>query len=192
MKSFRHFFGRPLRQAIKPAAFLASAFCAPSNAMAVPLTFDQIVSPPTGSNLLGATATEQTIYFKDVATDNGTTVDAKVTTSIKGDTDFADQSNPNAQNYFGDAGYIPDYRNSLGGPQDDLGFLYYGNGVDSVEDGITMTFEFFDGTGLLSGAFLDPIVLSTLEIAVYDVDGEASQSEYFTAQKDDGLVSLIP
>jgi len=181
---------RQLGDAIKPTVLLASSVCLPNYALAVPLTFDQIVNSTAGSNLLGATATEQTIYFKDVATDNGTTVDAKVTTSIKGDTDFADQTSPKARNYFGDAGYIPDYLNGASGPQDDLGFLYYGNGVDSVEDGITMTFEFFEGTGLMSGTFVDTVEISALEIAIYDVDGEASQSEYFTAQKADGLVSF--
>ncbi|WP_420863131.1 hypothetical protein [Algirhabdus cladophorae] len=161
----------------------------PGMANSATMTFDKMVGATDGSNLLGAAATQRTLYFKDVATENGQTVDAKITTTIKGDTNFADQTNPAAQNYFGDAGYIPNYRNSPGGPQDDLGFLYYGNGIDNAEDGITMHFEFFEGTGQMSGTFLTPLLLQSIELAVYDVDGEASQSEYFTAQKSDGLVS---
>lgn len=183
-------FAKSNARALSCAAMIAAiATLTPNMSHAVPLSFDQMIGSPEGSNLLGDTATSQTIYFKDVATENGQSVDAKITTVIKGDTNFADQTDPNAQNYFGDAGYIPDYRNSVDGPQDDLGFLYYGNGVDDVADGLTMTFEFFDGTGLLSGTFMTPILLSALEIAVYDVDGEATQSEYFSAMKSDGLVS---
>ncbi|MEO9517297.1 MAG: hypothetical protein ABJH45_06490 [Paracoccaceae bacterium] len=173
----------------QPLALSVCLATLPVVAQAVPLTFDQMIGQPTGFNLLGSTAPTNTILFRDVATDNGQTVDARVTATLIGDTHFADINDPNAQNYFGDSGFIPDYRNRSGGPQDDLGFLYYGNGINDAENGLDMMFEFFDGTGDLAGTFLDPLTLSSLEIAIYDVDGEASQSEYFTAQRGDGLVS---
>jgi hypothetical protein len=172
-----------------PLALSALVAFSPGILEAAPLTFDQMIGQTSGFNLLGPTAPDRTIFFRDVASENGMTVDARITATLIGDTHFADQYDPNAENYFGDSGYIPNYKNSNFGPQDDLGFLYYGNGVDGEENGLTMTFEFFDGTGDSSGTFLDPLVVSTLEIAIYDVDGEASQSEYFTAQRNDGLVS---
>jgi hypothetical protein len=172
-----------------PICMAALLAMMPLAAQAVPLSFDQMIGTPTGSNVLGPTAGESTIYFRDVATDNGLTVDARITTVLVGDTDFADQNDPNAENYFGDSGYIPDYNNSPGGPEKDLGFLYYGNGVNGEENGLNLTLEFFDGTGDRTGSFLDPIAVSSLEIAIYDVDGEASQSEYFSVNRNDGLVA---
>ncbi|MGC3936168.1 hypothetical protein ACOTTU_00020 [Roseobacter sp. EG26] len=171
--------------------FLTGALMAflPMAAQATTLTFDQMIGQTSGQSLLGPTAGSSTIYFRDVATENGQTVDARITTTIIGETHFAEQNDPNAENYFGDAGFIPDYNNSFGGPQEDLGFLYYGNGINGEENGLTMTMEFFDGTASLSGSFLETLTLSNLEFAIYDVDGEASQSEYFSVRRDDGLVS---
>ncbi|MEM8977935.1 MAG: hypothetical protein AAGD04_00480 [Pseudomonadota bacterium] len=188
-KSFSCQLGAKIAPMWKSFGLGAALALAPLTAQAVPLTFDQIIGGTGGTNLLGATANRSTLYFRNVATENGQTLDARVTTTIKDGTDFAEQSNPNAQNYFGDAGYIPDYRNAATGPQDDLGFLYYGNGVNAAENGIAMTLEFFDGTGEASGSFETPMILSDIELAIYDVDGEASQSEYFSVSKSDGLVS---
>ena len=153
------------------------------------LTFDQMIGQTSGDSLLGPTAGGSTILFRDVATENGQTVDARITSTLIGDTHFAEQNDQTAENYFGDSGFIPDYNNSFGGPEDDLGFLYYGNGVNGEENGLSMTMEFFDGTGELAGSFLHSLTLETLEFAIYDVDGEASQSEYFTVHREDGLVS---
>lgn len=161
----------------------------PLTAQAVPLTFDQMVGLTTGNSLLGPTAGERTLYFTDVATENGQTIDARISTTIIGDTHFADQVDPNAVNYFGDAGYIPDYGSREVGPQDDLGFLYYGNGINGQANGIATSIDFFNGTGEMAGTFMDLFTVSCLEIAIYDVDGEASQSEYFSAFLDDGLIA---
>ena len=85
----------PKTKLAKRPAFGALFGLSPAAAQAVPLTFDQITEAPTESNLLGEASLEQTIYFLNVATENGQTVDAKVTTTVKGDTDFPDQTSPN-------------------------------------------------------------------------------------------------
>lgn len=190
MKDFNHPHSNRIRstQPLTYGIVLGSLLgVLPLTALAVPLTFDQMVGQATGNSLLGATAGERTIFFTDVATENGQTIDARVSTTINGDTHFAEQMDPNAVNYFGDAGYIPDYGSREVGPQDDLGFLYYGNGINGQANGITTSIDFFNGTSELSGTFTDLITLTSLEIAIYDVDGETSQSEYFSAFLDDGL-----
>ncbi|THH35157.1 hypothetical protein E4Z66_15140 [Aliishimia ponticola] len=166
-------------------ALLATA----STTLAAPLTFDTMVGTANGSSVLGPVAVADTLLFTDVATENGRTIDARVTTSIKGDTEFGSTFNSSSANGFGDAGFLADYHNAVGGPEADLGFLYYGNGIDSDVDGISILFEFFDGTGTMSGSFTEAFTLSSAEIAIYDVDGEGYQSEFFSASKSDGLSS---
>jgi hypothetical protein len=67
--------------------------------------------------------------------------------------------------------------------------LFYGNGINGGENGVTFLFEFFDGTGLNSATYTSPVDVAVLEFAIYDVDGEADQSEFFRAYKADGLKS---
>ncbi|MEM7525061.1 MAG: hypothetical protein AAF360_15160 [Pseudomonadota bacterium] len=160
-----------------------------TTASAVPLQFDNLVGVTDGSNVLGATVMSRTALFRSVATDDGQTVDARITATLVGDTEFADVSNPTNRSSFGDAGYIPDYSGAPGGPEADLGFLYYGNGLDDATDGISFLFEFFDGSGDYAGSFANQVTVGSLDLAIYDVDGEATQSEYFTAYKNDGLIS---
>lgn len=158
---------------------------------AVPLTFDTMVGAPDGNSLLGPVATSDTLFFTGVATDNGATIDARVTATVTGDANFGSLSDPDARNYFGDAGYLPNFHSGSGGPENDLGFLYYGTGIDAAEDGVSLTIDFFNGTGDQSGSFTQKQTVSALELAIYDVDGEASQSEYFTAFKSDGLIGYL-
>ena len=134
-----------------------------------------------------------TLRFTDIATDQGTTVDMRVTTTIKTDTLFADDYRVRTNRRWrdDDLGYIPRYETgSTGEPNDDLGFQYIGQNSNANEKGITMTFDFFDGTGALSGTFTNALVVSQLDWAIYDVDGEASQTEFFRAFKSDGLYSF--
>ncbi len=186
-------FSPSLRQPIKTLSAIAGLVItlgiAATPAQSVPLSFDTMVGTADGSNILGPTSSSSVIYFTDVASENGLTIDARITATLKGDTNFAEQTNPDAPNSFGDAGFIPDYNGSTNGPQDDLGLFYYGYGVDPIEDGIEVKFEFFDGTGDLSGSFTNEQTISSLELAVYEVDGEFSQSELFRAYKSDGLMS---
>jgi len=163
-----------------------------ATASAVPILFDTFSPGTTGISVLGGVVETGIISFTDIATDNGTTVDAKVTaTTIKPQTDFGPVGSNSGS--FGAPGYIPDYTAAASEPNDDLGFLFYGNGINSTENGITLEFEFFDGTGALSGTFTDPLSISEIKFAIYDVDGEntqyVKQSEFFRVNKSDGLVS---
>lgn len=151
---------------------------------AAPLVFDTPVQAATGNSVVGSVVTATQIDFLNVATDQGTTVDLRVTAAVKDQTDFGVPTSNGA----GDAGFIPDYSNA-GAPEDDLGFLFFGNGINTTENGIVLTFDFFNGTGALSGTFTDAFTVAELNFAIYDVDGEPSQSEYFTAFKSGGLTS---
>ncbi|MEO1552144.1 MAG: VPLPA-CTERM sorting domain-containing protein [Pseudomonadota bacterium] len=162
-------------------------------ASAVPLTFDNPLTAVTGSTPIGGTngVVENTVVeFANVGMDGTTTVDARVTATVKTDTTFG-----NGGGSFGDSGYIVDYASS-GAPDKDLAFLFYGNNLNQVENGISLKFEFFDGTGAASGTFGTALTVSELNFAVYDVDGEtaglgtsSTQSEFFRAFLGDGLTS---
>lgn len=172
---------------LRTSLFSAVAFVAFSGvASAVPLSFDSSTTRATGSSFLGAVTTKNEIGFTNVATDDGLTVDVRVTATSKSETIFASDERSN------DAGYIADYNSSVNDPNSDLGFIYYGKNLNTTENGIALTFDFFDGTGDLSGTFNDILSVSELNFAIYDVDGESAsstQSEFFRAFASDGLVS---
>lgn len=190
--------GRPALPRIRPRALMLPtarlgaglgglsllALAGGTQAAMVHTTFDTYTPATSGSSVVGNVVQATQIDFTNVATDAGTTIDARVTAALKDDTQFG-SGNGNA----GDAGYIPDYTSGASEPNDDLGFLFYGNGIDAIEDGIVLTFSFFDGTGGLSGTFSSPFTIAELEFAIYDVDGESIQSEFFRLAKADGLSS---
>ncbi len=166
-----------------------------SAAQSATLSFDNPVETANGRTIIGnhGVLVSTVSRFTAVAADNGRVVDAIIEARVKSGTDFG---TPGASGGFGDAGFIPSYRPSSEDTDSDLGFLYYGNGVNDTENGVTFTFSFFDGTGGFAGTFENAITVSELEFAVYDVDGEsiakgnyADQSEYFNAYRGDGLVS---
>lgn len=182
------------KRSVAPAAIVAASLVA-TDAGAASLTFDQLVGQTTGSTVIGnsGVAQELTTRFLNVATDQGYIVDAEVRATVKSETDFGTIGR--AGN-FGDAGLIPNYQPWGADAAADLGFLYYGNGINENENGISLEFTFFDGTGALSGSFENTITVKELSFAIYDVDGESratgsgsDQSEYFSAFTDDGLVS---
>ena len=170
------------------AAILAAGVA--SSAAAVPVTFGTTVETATGSSyyFTDPIHTTQTLHFLGIATDQGTTVDLRISSTIKTETLFAqDYSTTSGQD---DLGYIPGYETGSGGePNDDLGFQYIGQNLNATENGIQLTFDFFDGTGVLSGSFTNALTISKMEWAIYDVDGEPSQTEFFRASISDGLYS---
>ncbi|MEO0484581.1 MAG: VPLPA-CTERM sorting domain-containing protein [Pseudomonadota bacterium] len=160
-----------------------------SSAAAVPLSFDTLAPGQTNgpTSLFGSPTVEGlSVDFLNVATEFGTTVDARVTATVKPQTSFGTSSS--TTNGFPNT-FIYDYANANTEPSDDLGFIYQGQGVNSTENGIELSFQFFDGTGAKSGMFQETLTLQEIEIAVYDVDGESAQSEFFRAFTGDGLVS---
>lgn len=171
-----------MKRFLTASAFAASAG---TTAYAVPMTFDGLVETATGyHSTYGAVVLSNIAHFTGVAVDGGTTVDVRVTATVKAETDFA-MDNGNA-----DTGYIPDYKSgSTSGPEQDLAFRFYGNNINTTENGVKLTFDFFDGTGAKSGQFNDLINVSQIDFAIYDVDGETYQSEFFRAYKSDGLAS---
>ncbi|MEO0484580.1 MAG: hypothetical protein AAF092_01570 [Pseudomonadota bacterium] len=155
---------------------------------AATLKFDTLAPGQTsnGTSLGGAPAVDGlTVDFLNVATDMGRTVDARVTATVGPQTQFGDGSTYSTLRNA----LIYDYAGSGAAPEDDLAFLYTAMGVNNVENGITLGVQFYDGTGAKSNSFTDTMSVKELEIAVYDVDGEPSQSEYFRAFRADGLVS---
>jgi hypothetical protein len=180
---------------VSSVAFIALMVLFPTTSSAATLNFDELVGPATGSTLIGNSSVAQTTTarFTNVATENGRVVDAMIVATVKDSTDFAETG---SAGYFGDGGFIPDYRPAGTNASADLGFLYYGNGINSIENGISLAFSFFDGSGDLSGTFGQSILVDTLNFAIYDVDGEsvakgggADQSEFFRAFASDGLES---
>ncbi|MDW4499131.1 hypothetical protein R5H30_14130 [Sulfitobacter sp. D35] len=166
-----------------------------TTASAVPLNFEDLVGRATGYTVIGRSdvARSTTAKFTNVATDSGRTVDARIVATVKAETDFGEVGNSGRH---GDPGFIPDYRPSGTRDGGDLGIFYYGNGINSTENGVRLGFEFFDGTGAQSGTFSNAIEVSELNFAIYDVDGESrakggwsDQSEFFRAFVSDGLQS---
>ena len=166
---------------------LAGAFFLAVSAGAVqaaPLQFVNFSPATTGNSIFGGVVENSEIRFTNVSNDRGVTVDAVVTATAKMFTNFG-----NGSGGFGKSGFIPNYTSGQAEPNDDLGFLFYGNGVNSMENGVVLDFQFFDGTGSKAGTFSDSLTISELNFAIYDVDGEPGQSEYFRLDKADGLTS---
>ena len=186
-----------LTPAAKCAALIATAasICAVTAVNAATLSFDTLVGSADGTTVIGnsSVVTSKTARFTNVATDDGRTVDARITATVKDGTDFGDVG---TAGNFGDAGFIPDYQPGGDTNAADLGFLFYGNGINSTPNGITVAFDFFDGTADLAGSFSQAITVAELNFAIYDVDGESraaggssDQTETFSAFISDGLVS---
>ncbi len=116
---------------------------------------------------LGPAYTGNTISVLNVASHDGTTVDAKITASAFGSYEF--QYHIINHNY-GDMGFVV---NSTG----------HGSG------GLSYVFQLYDGTGSNSGSFNTPFAAEELSIMVYDVDGSGHQSENLRAYSADGLIS---
>lgn len=173
---------KPAKQFQLSSIFLIALSCN-VQATLVDLNFSNVYgegSPPPTE------VTGQVIEFLDVATFGTTNVDARVTATAYGDYTFSHHN--------------PAYKQGVGGPEDDLGFIYTTSSTSGVTSGgMTYTLEFFEGVG--SGFGSSAITLSEVDLAIYDVDGENYQLERLRTfiadglasyQVGDGSVSLIP
>lgn len=187
---------RHVRRSYVPALSTAIAGAMFGSAHAVPLVFDTTVEVANGSNIIGGNPTSPvytgpTLHFLNVATDDGQTVDARVSVlSLKDETNFG---NGTANRWFGDTGFMPNYSQVENGPSGDLGVLFDGLGLNLTENGLKLRIDFFDGSEGLSGTFTTAVVVQTLNLAIYDVDGEtgppgSTQSEFFRVNPEDGFV----
>ena len=132
--------------------------CAASAAQAISLNFNDVITPIDSFNATYGNIVEQTVVeFRNVATELGVTVDARVTAIAKANTAFgggiASGSGTGAN-----SGFVTDYKSTNGTiePNDDLGFLFAGLGGAGDVAGIIFTFELFDGTGAMSGTWSRP------------------------------------
>jgi hypothetical protein len=140
------------------------------SAQSVDIEFENVIGSPTGTiDDLGSYYSSSVIKFTDVATSGGTAVDLRVTASAWGTHSFV--------------GHLPDYSESRGEPNGDLGLYYQANSYGS--GGLSYTLEFFkSGTN-----FTTTQTISQFDLLIYDVDGESMQSEKFRAYLADGLTS---
>lgn len=164
------------------------------SANAIPLQFNSPVTNVDGTSIYGAVARSTVIDFLDVGTQDGATVDLRITATRKAQTVFG-RTEPRGADE-GDPGFIPSYGGTAAEPNNDLSLLYYGRRVNGRENGLLLTFDFFDGTGALSGTFAQSLALAEIDLVLYDIDGEtitgpnaSSQSEGVTAFLADGLVA---
>ncbi|TYO90745.1 hypothetical protein [Oceanicella actignis] len=181
---------------ILAAALGAAIWAAPAGAL--PLKFNNAVAPTDVANMDGfagpAITNALSVDFIAVATDGATTVDARVTAVVdEANTHFATVNDgrrgSRGRKLTGEArrGFAPNYYapNGAAEPNDDLGFLY--ESLDYGFAGIDLTIALFDGTGALSGTFSTPFRAAAVELLIYDVDGEPSQSEFLRVWRADGL-----
>ena len=158
---------------------LALSFLLGSAALqAQPLYYDLSFSSPVQSTNktdsdLGAYYTGTTYDFRNVSPTSGTSIDLRVTIT---------NNNPTNYNFIGS---FPDYSSKTGQPDGDLGYLYeYSGGKNNYgAGGVTYKLDFFTGDGKFKTAFK----LSDFRLMIYDVDGEASQSESVRVQDKDGF-----
>lgn len=170
-------------------AFVLTVIAAPQlgHAEPVPLHFDTFSPAANIANMGGELGPGYTggltMDFLNVATCEGTTIDARVTADVRPYTHFA----TGTSNKTG-RGFIPNYKaTTTGQPKGDLGFLYAA--MDGSSPGITLTIMFFNGTGDRRGTFNESFAIPDLRLLVYDVDGEPAQAEWFDAYYADGLSS---
>jgi hypothetical protein len=129
---------------------------------------NQVLNVPNDPILdLGTGISNNIIYYKDVATG----YDAKVTATVNG------------------VGYtfkehFPNYSQAIGEPSGDAGFLYEMEDGSTGEGGLTYTIDFFESGSNYSNAKIAP----NLRFLVYDVDGDALQSEAVRILKNSGLI----
>ena len=109
--------------------------------------------------------------FREVATWNGHGVDARLTvTSTSGS--------------YGFVGWLPNYNKAAGQPEGDLGFYHRFTGnYGQATGGTDFTLQFFEG----GETFATPVTLPAIRLLLYDVDGEATQSEQIRLFLGDGL-----
>ena len=145
-------------------------------AQSVSLDFSNPVGTPTGSNGLGGMSyfRTNTLDFLNVATSGLVSLDLRVTASAWGGFTFGSAAN---------SGYYADYSSNSGEPDGDLGV--YHTGTTTGLGGVHYDFEFYLG----GSDFATPYTMGQLDLLIYDLDGEASQSELLRAYTADGLVS---
>ncbi|MFN0078554.1 MAG: PEP-CTERM sorting domain-containing protein [Prosthecobacter sp.] len=147
-----------------------------AHAQSVSLDFSNPVGTPTGTNGLGGMSyyRTSTLDFLDVATSGPVVLDLRVTASTWGGMTFGSAAN---------SGYYADYSSNTGEPNDDLGV--YHTATTTGLGGVHYDLSFYlGGTG-----FTTPYTVGQLDLLIYDVDGEASQSEKLRAYTAEGLVS---
>lgn len=109
--------------------------------------------------------------FLNVTTQDGQSIDARV--SVLG-----------SAGAYEFVGWIPDYNEDAGQPENDLGvYLRHTHDFSEPTGGIAWTITFYQG----GGAFTDTAVLSNLAFLIYDHDGEPGQSESIRLYESDGL-----
>ncbi len=153
----------------------------------LPLDFSQNVQAvnainPNNSTLGPEYYSGPTFDFRNVTTQNGQAIDARV--SVIG----------TAGNY-NFVGWIPDYNSAAGEPDGDLGVYYRHDGWFDPPDplnpdaerfstgGMAYTISFFVG----DGTFTTSTVLSEVGFLIYDFDGEPGQSELIRTYMSDGF-----
>jgi len=107
---------------------------------------------------LGAYYTGTTFDFLNVAPTSGQNIDFRGSVS-------------NVSSGYAWNGAFPDYSTSNGQPDGDLGYFYQANAAGI--GGINYNLNFYRGGGSFSSAFVVP----DFRLMIYDVDGEATQSE---------------
>jgi hypothetical protein len=168
----------PLMNSTLTTLILASAlsFTVSSHAQSVSLDFSQPVGSPDGTNGLGGLSyfRGSSLDFLNVASSGAVSLDLRVTATAWGGGSFGVSSS---------SGHYADYSTNSGQPNDDLGVYYHG--ASAGLGGIHYDIEFFLG----GSSFSTPYTVGQLDLLLYDVDGESSQSEMLRAYTADGLVS---
>ncbi|MFO1521277.1 MAG: hypothetical protein U1G05_04400 [Kiritimatiellia bacterium] len=145
----------------------------------IDLVFTNPVQPTNGTapGGLGPWNTGTTLDFTNVAPGSGDNIDMRMT--ITGVT---------TPRYRYD-GSLPDYSSLPGQPAGDAGVVYtYVGGANYGEGGLMCTLRFFAG----GGAFTTPVVLPEFRLLMYDIDGEAVQSESIRVFTADGFSYQLP
>ncbi len=140
------------------------------------LDFSQNVQATTGTNpngfALGPYYNGSVIDYTNVATLGGVAIDARMTATAFG-------------TGYSFVGHLPNYsQNSPGQPAGDTGVVYNA-ATPGNAGGIVYKMDFYTH----SSNFTTRFVIPQARILVYDVDGEATQSEAVRAFKSDGLLS---
>lgn len=153
----------------------------------IPLNFSQSVEGtnaiyPNNSTLGPEYFSGSTYHFLNVATQNGKSVDARLTvTATQGNYEFV--------------GWLPNYSTDTPQPNGDLGVYYRHNGffpnIDPLNPmaerfssgGISFRIEFYEG----GGSFVNNKTLSKVAFLIYDFDGEPFQSESIRTYETDGF-----
>lgn len=157
-------------------AGLALTTLVTAQAQSVSLDFSSPVGTPTGTNGLNGMSyyRTSTLDFLNVATSGAVVLDLRVTASAWGGFTFGSAAS---------SGYYADYSSNTGEPNGDLGV--YHTATSTGLGGVHYDMAFYLG----GTSFATPYTVGQLDLLIYDVDGEASQSELLRAYTADGLVS---